>query len=77
MQFSRVSIEFHVCPVNYKTRPDCSGPKELSQLDRAGDLYDSIAERLYDAMAGPVGMDLGQNHVRMLSQPMRSYEPIL
>lgn len=27
-------------------------PQELSQLDRAGDLYDSIAERLYDAMAG-------------------------
>ena len=27
--------------------------KELSQLDRAGDLYDSMAERIYDAMAGP------------------------
>jgi hypothetical protein len=35
-------------------------PQELSQLDRAGDLYDSIAERLYDAMAGLPGiwMDL-------------------
>ena len=61
------------CPKTPPQSPFCS--KELSQLDRAGDLYDSIAERLYDAMAGLHGMDLDGSweaklwwYVKMLSQ---------
>ena len=60
-------------------------PQELSQLDRAGDLYDSIAERLYDAMAGLPGiwMDLGRRKNMMICKDAestmlsRSYQPIL